>query len=440
MIPFFMHRVHPYGTATMVALLNSQEEDNNMSSTLIIATATSVKKADADYVCDGVADEVQINAALTALAALPNGGKLVFLEGLYSIAAPITIPTLAYGLYTLEGMGAGNTTIYAADNSNCDLIRTNITSGHSTFLIVRDLMIQGNRSNNATGGRGYYDGIGTGQCADTLFQNVFFYNVHGNCSEWKTCWGTKVIDCIFEDSDAKAIYFPAGTDVKAVGNKFIHILGNCIESNAIATEISKNIIFMAGTSSTGIKLSSSAKYSSVNYNQIHHDTEVSGCVGISVASDYGSIASNIIESETSGNIVTGIELTSTSSYFVGDGNVVKLLSGTECVNSGTDNAVQYNGNLKSSSGVVTRVSVVTTAYQALNTDDTIVANSGTPFNVTLPASPEIGQKVFVFCAGSAVVTLTCAGSHVVNGGATKDIQQLTGLTVQYVFTNNWIAS
>ena len=44
---------------------------------------------DCDYLCDGTADQVQINAAITALPA--TGGEIVILDGTYNITAKIDV-------------------------------------------------------------------------------------------------------------------------------------------------------------------------------------------------------------------------------------------------------------------------------------------------------------------------------------------------------------
>jgi len=59
------------------------------TATFVIAAsdASAQSKAQADYVCDGTADQVQIQAAIDALPA--NGGKVVLSEGIYNISNPI---------------------------------------------------------------------------------------------------------------------------------------------------------------------------------------------------------------------------------------------------------------------------------------------------------------------------------------------------------------
>jgi len=327
-----------YPTADTQLIINPYAS----TTTLVIAKSTSYRSVGADYICDGTDDDVQINAALTALATTANGGKIFLLEGTYIISGPITIPSMTNGTISIEGLGALNTTIYATNGSNCDMIRTNITSGDQTFIVIKNIMIQGNRSNNPSGGRGYYDGIGTGQGMDTLFQNVFFYNMHGNCMEFKTCWGTRIVDCIFEDSDAKGIYFAGGSEASSEGNKLIHILGSGIETNAAGTLILKSRIFMAGTNNIGINLLSGANYSLVCENEIHHDTEVSGCTGIKSATGKAIISNNQVENNGDSKISPAIYLTNTSSYSFGTGNIVDN-SGTKIINNGVGNTITVNG-------------------------------------------------------------------------------------------------
>jgi hypothetical protein len=56
------------------------------SATLIVAASDSLHRERADYVCDGVDDQVEIQAAIDAL---PSGGGLVFLlDGMFTLDAP----------------------------------------------------------------------------------------------------------------------------------------------------------------------------------------------------------------------------------------------------------------------------------------------------------------------------------------------------------------
>lgn len=70
--------------------------------TLVVASAGSTAhgRAGADYVCDGVADEVEINAACAALGGAQ--GRVVLLEGEYFLAGAVNMPT---GPGELVGLG-----------------------------------------------------------------------------------------------------------------------------------------------------------------------------------------------------------------------------------------------------------------------------------------------------------------------------------------------
>lgn len=71
--------------------------------TLFVAAndALDRSRAQADYLCDGVADDVQINEALNALPAGVQG-RVVLSEGTFNIVDPITIPA---NNITLRGQG-----------------------------------------------------------------------------------------------------------------------------------------------------------------------------------------------------------------------------------------------------------------------------------------------------------------------------------------------
>ena len=65
---------------------------NNQSATFVVAASDSLHKERADYVCLGVDDQVQIQAAIDALPA--NGGKISFAEGIYKITGNAVTPSI----------------------------------------------------------------------------------------------------------------------------------------------------------------------------------------------------------------------------------------------------------------------------------------------------------------------------------------------------------
>jgi len=111
----------------------SDEDKSKRSVTLIVAASDSIDKTKVDYICDGIADQVEINTAIVALPV--NGGRVVLLEGTYNITSSITPGTGT----TLQGQGY-NTII----NATGDIIP--IRSTNKDRIIVRDLRITGNPS------------------------------------------------------------------------------------------------------------------------------------------------------------------------------------------------------------------------------------------------------------------------------------------------------
>lgn len=116
---------------------------------LMVAASNSAPaiKARADFVCDGTADEVEINLAIAMLTGGPGaygqttGGRIQLSEGTFSIAAPIAVSN---GI-RLEGVTSGLTQVVLAANANCNLIEMG-TGGNSLSIIER-MCINGNERN-----------------------------------------------------------------------------------------------------------------------------------------------------------------------------------------------------------------------------------------------------------------------------------------------------
>lgn len=101
--------------------------------TRVVAASNSYDSTRADYRCDGTADEVEINAALTFCAAV--GGEVILLEGTYMIADPITFP--ANGL-VLRGQGVAT----FIDGDGLANTEHGIVIDTKDDCIVKDLSIQ----------------------------------------------------------------------------------------------------------------------------------------------------------------------------------------------------------------------------------------------------------------------------------------------------------
>jgi hypothetical protein len=114
-------------TKVYVDMLIAASSSAAYPATLTVAAnnASTRDKAKADYLCDGTADDVEINAALQAVKA--SGGKVQLSAGTFNLAAPlylegnndpVTSPTVA-----LFGSGAVTTLLSGAANSNVVVMR-----------------------------------------------------------------------------------------------------------------------------------------------------------------------------------------------------------------------------------------------------------------------------------------------------------------------------
>lgn len=95
-------------------------------------------------VCDGVDDQVEIQAAIDALPS--SGGKVMLLEGFFNISTPLKP---SRDQVFIQGMGRGVTTIYLADGSNCNMIEN--PDETRRVLILQHLTLNGNRAGNTSG-------------------------------------------------------------------------------------------------------------------------------------------------------------------------------------------------------------------------------------------------------------------------------------------------
>ena len=114
------------------------------TATLVVAASNSTEndKMSADYLCDGTADDVEIQAALTAAA----GGKVILLEGNYQITANLTVPSDTH----FAGMGKGTilTTTAAVGITNMVILNgDNITVSDMKLVLGAGAGDAGSRPN-----------------------------------------------------------------------------------------------------------------------------------------------------------------------------------------------------------------------------------------------------------------------------------------------------
>lgn len=100
------------------------------------------RTANCQYYCDGTADDVQIQQALTAAA----GKRVIILPGVYDITATLLFDTNT----VVEGCGMA-TQLKAGTNLNAPVLKSN---GRINSSRVRNLYINGNSANQSVSGTG----------------------------------------------------------------------------------------------------------------------------------------------------------------------------------------------------------------------------------------------------------------------------------------------
>jgi hypothetical protein len=144
--------------------------------TVVVAPSTSTHRA--DYYTDGTADDVQIQQAITAVAAA-GGGRVLIKAGTYVVDAQLQINS---SNIIIEGEGVGVTTLqcnFDAADIGQSYIRGVLAFWHTsgTVLVsnvqVRNLSI--NLNHLKTAGLNVYQNK-TGTASGYLFENIEIYN------------------------------------------------------------------------------------------------------------------------------------------------------------------------------------------------------------------------------------------------------------------------
>ena len=105
------------------------------------------------WVCDGVSDQVEINAAIAALPDATSwpptgGGRIILSNGIFYINDAINLNLGIHDHTTISGQGKG-TVLYVPNNVNADLNVINING--ATYCTIENLQIFGNEANQTAG-------------------------------------------------------------------------------------------------------------------------------------------------------------------------------------------------------------------------------------------------------------------------------------------------
>lgn len=267
--------------------------------TFVIAANNSseLSKTGADYVCSGVNDDVQIQAAIDALP--PSGGKVYMEAGEYNISA--TINCIKTPPLMLTGAGGFRGTFFKlADNANCDIFNIN-----KMYLHISNIFMECNKENQT----GIYHGLNISYVRYSYFDHLWIQDCSGNGIQiipTAFTLDTHFMEINIENCDGIGWYIESGADHDHTLVRFF-IEGGYSFGNEIG-------MYLNGTRIHHCAIS--------NYDFEYNKKEgviLAGCRGTSI--NGGHIISNSIESPS---IYSGVRLTSD---FIGYGSHRNLISG-----------------------------------------------------------------------------------------------------------------
>ena len=284
-------------------------DDTTPTSVAFVVAAddtTAAKKAAADYVCDDTADEVQINAALNALPA--TGGRVILLEGTFTLADPISIPK---NYCVLEGQG--DSTFLDGDG----LANTEhaILVPARTSCEIKNLRIQTEDGGAKTCHGIYVTGASNGLVIDNV--TITDSDADGIHILPNNTYDIHIHNCNIDDADGYGIY------VDPLGTKYtyrMHIK-DCL---------------VVGTGSAGIYLGGTGVgnwYCEINNNII----STAGGQGIqALEMAYSDFSNNVSIGNTSdGIILNGVHTNIEGGQFYNNGgDGIELATAVECNISG----------------------------------------------------------------------------------------------------------
>jgi len=142
----------------------------------------------------GTGSNAQFSDVNNAIAELPSdGGKVVIMEGTYTISSEIQVPDNVH----IEGQGTGTILKAEAGSTGLTVIGNSDTSGGNTNIRISNLQIHMNRSNRTGAGNSDY-GIYLKNVTQSRVDHVFVQETH-----WKAIRLENTTGCFIEDCTAK---------------------------------------------------------------------------------------------------------------------------------------------------------------------------------------------------------------------------------------------
>ena len=317
----------------------------------VVGTSTAGwTAADCDYLCDGTADQTEINAAITALPA--TGGEIVILDGTYNITAKIDVTKDNVSI-----RGNGNATVLKRmfDSSVDEGV---ITLTSRSGCKISNLQVDGNKGS---------------------YTNYRNYNIYLGSSSNNTIIGNTC-------NNSYGIYFTNSSNNTVTGNTCY----NNGKSSGIQLDTSSNNNTVTGNNCN------SNKYGIRLYTSRNNTVTSNICCNNNSRGIYlDSSSNNTIVGNTCNNNDSGIYLTSP--------NNSNTVVGNTCNNNGSGIYLNSSSNCTVTSNICIRGTGLATDYTAYQ--HTIQLSSATN-NYNLISNNN--------CMGKAVTNAGGTGNTLVN--------------------------
>jgi hypothetical protein len=258
--------------------------------------ATDTDKAQADFLCDGTADDVQINAAIGLLPAY--GGEIRLSSGRFTLSDTIILDNdPGWGTsenIVITGAGMNVTILYPAAASNDYIF--GIPEGEKHWITIRDLSAGGNgpnavgvEANTAGGFLKAYDG------RDMNFERLWLYDFSDTVIDLALGWGNRIEHCIMEFSSKAAVLCRDNQDLQITNCKIIDNYGPAI-------------VLAGATTNNG------------GYAKIMGNVLGGGVLDADPDDGYLGAYALEIRAEAPGNCIIGNEFRATDGNAIGNGN------------------------------------------------------------------------------------------------------------------------
>jgi len=274
-----------YSTAssTSYTYTGSQWKGDVSGATFVVAASDSLNKEKADYICDGVADDVEIQAALDALT---FGGKILLMEGTYNFSNSIVFNENNSNS-TIEGLGQGITIIEGALDDSVPYFDFDLSLGETLYHIkISNFTLDAS------------DHVDSSQFQSGLIRDISAGSIH-----YLEISNLNIID---DGSYDHAISFNNNSGL----NKHIRIFNNTITKTDALTFysiqirkptdyiwIENNDIYTSNDqifdTYNGISVYGGTKYFHVNNNTVNLQASAHSAIAISPASN-GEISGNYV--------------------------------------------------------------------------------------------------------------------------------------------------